>query len=75
MQPLVETSLESLASSSIIDNALSLLYYPEGKPKRRCQAAKKRTVDKICNFASMSCSESPFDVPSACLEGIAISSK
>lgn len=30
---LVENSLECLASSSIIDNALSLLYYLDGKPK------------------------------------------
>lgn len=31
---LVENSLESLASSSIIDNALSLLLYLYGKTKR-----------------------------------------
>lgn len=72
---LVENSLESPASSSIIDNALSLRHYPDGKPKRRCQAAKMRAVDKICNFTTMSCSESSFDAPSARLEGIAISSK
>lgn len=54
---LVENSLESLASASIIDNALSLLRSPDGKPKRHCQAAKRRAVDKICNFTSTSCSE------------------